>query len=163
MRRWPTAILKSNWTYFLIRAGVAALFLTAGFIKIQDPGTFSSVIDAFGLLPRPLPDLLAIVLPIIEILAGVLLLFDLKGGLPVITALTLMFCAVLLYGLQLGLDVDCGCYGPGDPEAEAFHDLRGALVRDLWILTAIGYLFWFRFTGGNRPVESLDSAGVAKK
>ena len=42
--------------------------------------------------------------------------------------LLILFIAVLGYGIWLGLDIDCGCFGPGDPEHDAFSGLRTALV-----------------------------------
>ena len=41
-----------------------------------------------------------------------------------------LFMAILGYGISMGLDVDCGCFGPEDPESKAFHGLRAALYRD---------------------------------
>jgi len=57
------------------------------------------------------------------------------------------------YGLELGLDVDCGCFGPGDPEGRAYHSLRPALYRDTIMLAGIGYLFLWRRWQSARPVR----------
>jgi hypothetical protein len=51
----------------------------------------------------------------------------------------------------MGLDVDCGCFGPEDPEAEAFHGLRTALYRDLFMLAAVGFLYAWRHYRHIRP------------
>jgi hypothetical protein len=55
----------------------------------------------------------------------------------------IFFIAVLGYGIVLGLDVDCGCFGPDDPE-QAYHGLWSALIRDLGLLVPVLYLFWFQ-------------------
>jgi hypothetical protein len=55
-----------------------------------------------------------------------------------------LFIAVLAYGLWMGLDVDCGCFGPEDPEAEAFHALRLSFYRDLLMLTGVGFMYGWR-------------------
>jgi hypothetical protein len=57
----------------------------------------------------------------------------------------MLFITILSYGIWLGLDVDCGCFGPEDPEAQAFHGLRLALVRDIIMMLGIFYLYYQRF------------------
>ena len=67
------------------------------------------------------------------------------------TLMMVLFMGVLSYGIFLGLDIDCGCFGPEDPEAEAFHNLRGALFRDSLLMLAIGYLYLWRFINRLTP------------
>jgi len=55
------------------------------------------------------------------------------------------FIGVLSYGIAIGLDIDCGCFGPGDPEGEAFHSLRSALMRDCFMLAGAAFLYGWRF------------------
>ena len=38
---------------------------------------------------------------------------------------------MLSYAIFLGLDIDCGCFGLEDSEAQAFAGIRVALMRDL--------------------------------
>jgi hypothetical protein len=52
--------------------------------------------------------------------------------------------AVLGYGIWMGLDIDCGCFAPQDPESKAFHGLWAALIRDMFIMPAIFYLYYQR-------------------
>jgi hypothetical protein len=85
---------------------------------------------------------IAIGLPVLEILAAIGLLFDVRGSLATITGLLILFLAVLGYGVWLGLDIDCGCFGQGDPEVEG---LRPALYRDLVMLAGVAYLYLWRF------------------
>ena len=92
---------------------------------------FAQVIGAYGLLPDFLVLPTAIVLPVVELVTAYLLLMDKPSGLWMTTALMVLFIAVLTYGIWLGLDIDCGCFGPEDIEGRAFSNLRTALVRDL--------------------------------
>jgi len=55
----------------------------------------------------------------------------------------LMFIAVLIYGIHLGLDIDCGCFGPEDPE-QAYKGLKVALVRDAVMMAALVFIYWGR-------------------
>jgi uncharacterized membrane protein YphA (DoxX/SURF4 family) len=138
------SVLSSLWLYRAARVVLGGLFLVAGVIKLTDPQQLAVVIDAFGLVPRGLVMPVAYVLPVVEIVAGAGLMFDFRGSLKTIAVLTVVFLAVLGYGLHLGLDIDCGCYGPGDPEAEAFGGLRVAFYRDLIMLAGILYCYWWR-------------------
>jgi hypothetical protein len=72
-------------------------------------------------------------------------MLDIQGSLVVITGLLGFFMVILGYGIWMGLDVDCGCFGPDDPETRAFHGLRSALVRDMIMMLSIFYLYWSRY------------------
>ena len=97
--------------------------------------------QGLGCVPEDLLMPVAVILPPWRSLAGVGLLFDIRGSLAVIAGLLLLFVAILGYGIRMGLDVDCGCFGPEEPEAEAFHGLRLALYRDMVMLTAVIFLY----------------------
>lgn len=138
-------IVKSIWSYRAVRLAVGLVFISSGVSKLSDPATFAVIIDAYGIVPSGLSFIVAVFLIFLEIAAGMALLLDIRGSLPVLTGLLLVFMAILIYGLQMGLDVDCGCFGADDPEAEAFHGLRSALNRDLVILAGTAYLFIWRY------------------
>jgi hypothetical protein len=144
-------LAESPWSYRLVRWGLAVAFGWAGLAKLADPEAFAVVLEAFGLVPRPLVAPLALGLPALELAAALALAADLRAGLGVITGLAVLFACVLAYGLWLGLDLDCGCYGPSDPEARAFGGLRASLHRDLGLLAAAAYLYWWRWRTGRAP------------
>lgn len=139
----PAAIL-----YHLGRFLLGVVFFWSGLSKAFSPELFADIISAYGLLPDALDFTAAIFLIISEIIVALGLWFDKKGALTSAVFLLLLFIGVLGYGIALGLDIDCGCFGPDDPEAQAFHDLRGALFRDLALLLVVVYLYLWRF--GNR-------------
>lgn len=154
-RQWktvpPPGWLRSAWACRLARWGLGLVFVYAGAIKLADPAAFAAVVGAYGLLPQGLVAPVAVLLPAAEVLAGLGLVLDKRGSLAAIAAMTVMFIMVLAYGISLGLDVDCGCYGPGDPEGQAFHGLRDALVRDVAMLGVVVYVHWWRRTVAALP------------
>ncbi|ACV68347.1 MauE/DoxX family redox-associated membrane protein [Desulfohalobium retbaense] len=150
----PRFLATSAWAYRIVRLAFAVMFIIAGGLKLADPAVFATTIDAFGLIPSFLLPVVAIGLPLLEILAGIGLLFDFRGSLTTLTLLTVVFILVLAYGIHLGLDIDCGCYGPGDPEAEAFGHLRSSLYRDLGMLVMAGYLYIWRQLNGMQAISS---------
>jgi uncharacterized membrane protein YphA (DoxX/SURF4 family) len=124
-----------------IRIVLGVLFIVAGFLKLLDPEAFTVVIEAFGLVPDILLSPLSIGLPLLEVVAGLGLVFNVRPALHLMTLLLFVFMAILLYGMHLGLDIDCGCYGPEDPESRAFGGLRTAFFRDLFMAAGLLVLY----------------------
>jgi uncharacterized membrane protein YphA (DoxX/SURF4 family) len=124
--------MVSPWTYRLVRFVLAALFIYGGGVKLLDPKAFAVTISAYNLVPEPLLPVVAIGLPLIEVLAGIGLLFDLRGSLATIFALLAMFVFVLWYGILKNLDVDCGCFGPEELAGQG--QLWSAFYRDLVLI-----------------------------
>lgn len=138
-------IMRSgSWLYRIARWALGAIFIYSGVTKLLTPRVFAVLIDAYGIVPEDLLMAVAVILPTLEVLAGVGLIFDIRGSLAVITGLLMLFVVILGYGIRLGLDVDCGCFGPEEPEAEAFHGLRLALYRDMAMLAAVAFLYGWR-------------------
>lgn len=150
------SILQTRYStnlYFLGRYLLAAIFLWSGLNKAFSPAQFAETIGAYGLLPEPLYFPAAIILIAIELAVSIGLIFDKKSALTGAAVLMLLFIAVISYAISLGLDIDCGCFGPNEPEARAFHDLRSVLYRDLLLLLVIIYLYFWRFA--NRPRRNI--------
>jgi rhodanese-related sulfurtransferase len=138
--------LASIWTYRLIRWLWSFVFLYAGATKLADPKAFAALIDAYGIVPDQLLMPVAVGLPLLEVATAIGLIADVRGSLAVISGLMAVFIAILVYGIRMGLDVDCGCFGPEDIEFRAYHGLREALYRDLVMAAGIVYLYgWRRF------------------
>jgi uncharacterized membrane protein len=142
----------STWLYKITRLILGSIFIYAGGSKLLEPEIFATLIDAYGVVPEVLLMPTAVTLPILEVIAGIGLVFDIRGSLLVITGLLVLFIAVLSYGIWMGLDVDCGCFGPEDPEAKAFHDLRPTLYRDLIMMLGISFLYGWRQYRNIRPI-----------
>lgn len=128
------------WSYRLVRVILATIFLWSGLAKLIDPASFAVIIEAFGLIPESLTMQIAVGLPVLEILLAIGLLLDISGSLTIITGLLFMFMAILIYGILIGLDVDCGCFG-----SEIFHGLRPTLYRDIMMMMGVVYLYLWRY------------------
>ena len=118
MRRW------------LILAGrllLAAVFLYAAYSKLRPPihpppplsvslSLFAMQIDSYQLLPAWAVSPLARTLPFLELALGILLLigWPLRLVAGVTSALLLVFFGVMLRTYLKGLEINCGCFGPGE-------------------------------------------------
>jgi uncharacterized membrane protein YphA (DoxX/SURF4 family) len=147
-------ILFSIWPYRGVRVILAVIFLWAGAVKILDPDSFAIILEAFNLLPNAWIMPVAVGLPVLEILAAIGLLIDVRGSLAAVTGLLVLFLVILGYGIWLGLDIDCGCFGPGDPEGEAYKGLRPALYRDIVMMAGVVYLYIWRIRRSSSRIES---------
>lgn len=133
------------WIERLSRWFIAGVMIFAAVPKLSDPVAFSEIVGAYGLLPDFLVFPAAWALPLLELTAAFLLIKGRSSGLWIASILMLLFIAVLSYGIWLGLDIDCGCFGPGDIESEAFSNLRTALVRDLLLCIPIIYCLGHKY------------------
>ncbi|MBU0994555.1 MAG: DoxX family protein [Proteobacteria bacterium] len=141
----------SQLFYTTLKLVIGLVFLYSGITKIGNPQLFSVIIDAYGILPGQLTLFAAFTLAGLEIMAGAGLIFDIRGSLFLIACLLILFIIILAYGIHMGLDVDCGCFGPDDPEQVAFHDLRYALYRDMVMISGIIYLYIYRCVRQIKP------------
>ncbi|HKJ98051.1 MAG TPA: DoxX family protein [Desulfotignum sp.] len=152
MESFVVKILGSKNIYTAVRFILGGIFLYSGVLKLSDLAAFAELIGAWGMIPRQLNGLAAVVIAFTEAAAGAGLILDIRASLGTITVLLVMFMAVLTYGISMGYDIDCGCFGESDPEAQAFHSLRQALVRDLFMVGTAGYLYLWRRQKNHTPV-----------
>jgi len=146
-------VLLSIWVYRAVRFILAVVFVWSGISKLIEPQSFAVIIEAYGLLPDELIMAVVLFLPALELLAGIGLLIDVRGSLGIVAGLLFLFMVILGYGIWMGLDVDCGCFGPEDPEAKAYHVLRSALYKDFVMMAGVVYLYRWRYVRFSSPVR----------
>ena len=143
-------VLLSPKLCLLIRVVLGLVFVYAGAVKLIDPKAFAKVISQYDILPEFLLAPFAVGLPALELIAGIGLIFNVRGSLAVISALLVIFILVLGYGILNSLDIDCGCFSP--EELDARNSLQQAFYRDLLMIGAAGYIYMYR-----RIKEATDS------
>jgi uncharacterized membrane protein YphA (DoxX/SURF4 family) len=131
-----------TWLYHFLRLGLACIFIYAGFIKLLDPRAFAHAIAQYDLIPEGLLPLVAVGLPTLELLAGVGLIFEVRGSLTIIAVLLLIFLVILGYAVWHNLDIDCGCFTADDLAGQ--EGVKTAFCRDLIMIGATLWLYWRR-------------------
>lgn len=116
------------------------MFLFAGIPKLFAVSDFAASIGAYGLVPESFLYPVALLLAVAEVGCAVGLLLRKKVALMLITGLMAIFIMVLIYGLWMGLDIDCGCFTADDPEFHTFSGIKAALIRDLLLFLPLLYL-----------------------
>ncbi len=135
----------------IVRITLGLLFVVSGGIKATDPVSFSKIIQAFAILPSSFSYSAAVLICFSELLLGIGLIADIRGSLGGIMALLTGFILVLSWALYMGYDIDCGCFGPEDPEAKAFSSLKTSLTRDGFMVLSVIYLYAWRFKNSYAP------------
>lgn len=119
---------------------LGGVFIYAGIIKVLDPAMLAGQIRNYQLLPWWAIHPAAIVLPWVEILAGLLLVagaWAIEATL-VLTGLLGLFLAAIGWAMHQGLDIECGCF--------AGHTKVGParLAEDLALLAVAMLGLWAR-------------------
>ncbi|OGR04079.1 MAG: hypothetical protein A2284_04595 [Deltaproteobacteria bacterium RIFOXYA12_FULL_61_11] len=125
------------------RIYLGLVFLLACYHKLLDPAAFALDIATYQLLPLGLINLLAIVLPWIELAAGLMLLLGLRtrvGALLVATMMAMFTVAVTLAVLR-GLDMSCGCFASQGAASDPISWFT--VLRDLGWLSLSMYVLVF--------------------
>ena len=104
----PDVIL--DW---FIRLAVGGTFVSAGVLKILDPARFASAVGNYRLASHELINIIAILVPWIETVAGLCVLAGiwLRPSALIVTVMTGIFLLVIASALARGLNIECGCFG----------------------------------------------------
>lgn len=101
------------------------VFVVASIDKIADPAAFATSISYYKIVGAPLTLILATILPWLELLCGLFLLFGmlLKGSSGLVLVMLVGFTGAILSGIVRGLDISCGCF-TRDPSAHTIGFLK---------------------------------------
>jgi uncharacterized membrane protein YphA (DoxX/SURF4 family) len=110
--RFPINLIDNKFIPFLSRVILGGIFIYAAVGKILYPADFSEAITNYQLVPVMFTNLIAIVLPWVELVAGLLLLNGLRtqSGNVIIFLMVCVFSFGAVQALIRGLDINCGCF-----------------------------------------------------
>ena len=94
---------------------VGVTFIYAAWYKIIDPAAFAKSIWYYHMVPGSLINLMALILPWLEILIGLALILGIwyRGAVLWSNLLLVIFIAALASTIARGLSIDCGCFKAG--------------------------------------------------
>ena len=127
------AMLSSAWLQALCRLVLGGIFIYASLDKIVHPGEFARIIANYAILPDHLVTLPALVLPWLELIAGLFLVAGIwrRSSALWLSLLLLVFILALGVNALRGIDVSCGCFSTSAADTENAWVL---ILRDLLIL-----------------------------
>jgi len=126
-------ILSSAWLQTLCRLALGAIFIYASLDKIAHPREFAAIIANYAILPDFLVTLPALVLPWLELFAGLCLVSGVwaRSAALWLSLLLLLFILALGINALRGISMSCGCFSTSAADTESAYVL---ILRDLLIL-----------------------------
>ena len=101
----------------ILRVALGGVFVYAAWLKLREPwALFAITIDSYQVLPMWAVEPLARGLPWFEMLLGVLLIVGLwrRISTTATTLLLALFFTLMVRAVLKGMQIDCGCFGPGE-------------------------------------------------
>ena len=143
MKRW----LQSPWLTIRVQLALGIFFVAAALPKIVDPPSFAHMVYNYRIVPGGAINLMALVMPWIELLCGLALILGIwtAAARSIVAAMLLTFIAAISINLARGNAIDCGCFDPNPrpkSRAERLDDMRFVIYRDAGMLLMVGQLFY---------------------
>ena len=127
-----------------LRVALGAVFVYAAWTKLRQPWElFAMSIDAYKVLPYGAVLVVARTLPWAELAIGLALMAGrwLRVSTAAASLLLLGFFVLMVRTYAKGMQIDCGCFGLGDPISPR------TLLRDGSLLAGYLFLTWTAFRG----------------
>ncbi|RPJ86896.1 MAG: DoxX family membrane protein [Acidobacteria bacterium] len=139
---FTAGVLRSRPALIVSRLILGGIFIYASIDKIAHPDQFAEIIYNYKLMPGMAVNIMAIVLPWLEMVAGLFLVLGIwvKDSASILGALLLVFMGAISINLSRGLDFDCGCFSTAGGHKSSAILL---LLRDLVLLIPVLHLIWF--------------------
>jgi putative oxidoreductase len=159
--RW----LTHPWLTARVQIALGIIFVVAALPKIVDPPSFAHMIYNYRLVPAALNNLMALVMPWIELLCGLALILGIWRGTArtIIGALLVMFIVAIGINLVRGNAIDCGCFDVSAADKtrqERLADMRFVILRDLGMLLMVGQLWWASKNSKDQHLIHADSGAA---
>jgi uncharacterized membrane protein YphA (DoxX/SURF4 family) len=135
-------ILSSEYLAFVLRLFVGYYFIYASMSKIPYPAQFAELLSSYRLFPHPLVNLMAVVVPWMELVTGLFIIIGLRNRASAILIILLYIGFNIAVGLNViaGSPITCGCYDTvGEPV-----DWMKIGKNTVWLLFTIQVFFFDR-------------------
>jgi putative oxidoreductase len=108
-------LFNNGWIEIAFRWILGITFIYASYYKIMSPSDFAKMVYGYNLFPEGLINLIAIVLPFVELISGLSLLLGIypRSAALIINGLLLAFIFILTINIIRGHEFDCGCFSAG--------------------------------------------------
>lgn len=105
--------MKNGFSIIVLiaRILIGGILIYASINKIVDPGGFARAIDNYHLIPFGLENSMAIVLPWVELIVGICLIFGIfiDGAAFLVIVMMVIFIVAITLAIFSGYNIECGC------------------------------------------------------
>jgi len=132
--------MKMRMVALVLRVVLGAIFIYSAWSKLKDSwALFAMAVDSYQLLPLWAVEWVARTLPWLELLIGVLLIAGRWMRLATVATslLLLVFFGLMVRAHAKGMEINCGCFGPGEVISWRTLLRDGALLAGSLTLTAV--------------------------
>lgn len=134
----------TRWFGLVARLVLGGVWLYAGLLKVGDPASSVTAVRAYQLLPIGLTEPVGNLLPMLEVVVGACLLVGLLtryvGGVSALLQVAFLIGIISVW--SRGIAINCGCFGDGGPDPDAFSKYPWEIARDVGLLLLSVYLVW---------------------
>ncbi len=140
-------LLAHPWLTIRVQIALGAIFIIAALPKIADPPSFAHMIYNYRLVPSPLINISALVMPWVELLAGLALILGVwkAAARTVVGIMLAVFIVAISINLSRDNAIDCGCFNVADrgkTHEQRIFDMKVDVFRDLGMLLLVGQLWY---------------------
>jgi len=124
-------LISNSWIELAARWILGLTFIYASFHKITAPADFAKIVYGYDLFPTVFINLIAIIIPFLELITGLALVigFYPRSAAIIINTLLMAYLVVLTINLIRGHKFDCGCFAFGQGGYTGSSEVT--LVRDI--------------------------------
>lgn len=133
--------LSNKYFLFILRLIVGGVFIYASLDKLMNQEEFSKAIYNYKFLPSVFINIFAVVIPWIELLAGLFLILGIykRGSSFLIAFLLIIFIIALVQAYARGLDIDCACFSLESSGQKS--DILVRIIEDIFLLIATSIIY----------------------
>lgn len=137
-----------EWVGLVLRLVVGGVWIVASALKLPDPAQSVAAVRGYQLLPGSLVTPVGQLLPVIEMVVGVMLVIGLltRGAAVLSAILFVAFIIGIASVWARGINIDCGCFGGGGSNPDAASQYPWEIARDVGLLAASLFLVWLPST-----------------
>lgn len=139
--------LTHPWLTLRVQIALGIIFVVAAWPHITDPPGFAHMIYNYRILPGTLINISTLVMPWVELLAGLCLILGIwtRAARNLIALMLIVFIVAISFNLLRNHPIDCGCFdvsASGKTPEEQFRDMWMVILRDIGMLLMVAQLWW---------------------